>query len=249
MKSWVSRQILVYGGTLFLLCTCALAQEPTIPKNDEKARMLFDQGYEMLQSGQYEGAAKAFSESYRLSGRALILFHLADAYERQNQLQDALDTLILYEPHAEPGESSMIRKRIKALEERITKSEVPVKEPDPPLIEPKSSPLPYVLLGGGAAVLVVGGVLSIFILKTRNDIEGHCGTSDSGYYCESSSEELFRRDKNLSLVSDISFGVGGALVLTSLILFLIDDKPDDKQTGLLLTPEPSGFSLQFSTSF
>ena len=62
---------------------------------------------------------EAFRDAYALSKRPLLLFNLANAYERVGRYAKALESLRGYDPHALPDERDGISRRILNAESRV----------------------------------------------------------------------------------------------------------------------------------
>jgi len=90
---------------------------PNAPRN-ARARELYLRGDRLYTEGRYEAAVEAFQESYHLSGRPLLLFNLANAYERLARYEEALAALRDYAPHAPVEEEDQIRARLRSLTRR-----------------------------------------------------------------------------------------------------------------------------------
>ena len=83
---------------------------------DQRARELYLRGDALYAEGLYGAAIELFLESYNLSGRPLLLFNLANAYERAGRYGEAAQALRAYEPHAMPDEREAIAGRLTRLE-------------------------------------------------------------------------------------------------------------------------------------
>ena len=68
------------------LSCAAAAQEPT---PEAHARPLFVEGQRLYDLGEYDLAVAKFKEAYRLSGRPLLLFNVAQAYRQMRACSDA----------------------------------------------------------------------------------------------------------------------------------------------------------------
>jgi len=118
------------------------------PQDDEaKARQLFLEGDKSYAEGNYEAAAAAFEQAYRLSPQPALLFNLANAYDRLERPAEALRYLRIYVMSAPAGEREILEKRVEALEKRVAaeagqnqpaQPEQP--EPTPPVPSPAPEP-------------------------------------------------------------------------------------------------------------
>jgi len=84
---------------LILILTLALLLGMTGPAaaqksaDDERARELYDNGAILYEEGRYEDAIAAWKAAYDLSPKPLLLFNVANAYERIGGLLDAPEKL------------------------------------------------------------------------------------------------------------------------------------------------------------
>ncbi|MBI5536401.1 MAG: PEGA domain-containing protein [Deltaproteobacteria bacterium] len=84
------RQILSLGCLIGSLCASAplLAQEQV-----EQAKTYFNAGASAYEAGQFQAAAQAFEQAYKLAPRPAILFSLAQAFRRQYYIDKRPDNL------------------------------------------------------------------------------------------------------------------------------------------------------------
>ena len=105
-------------------------QSPSIgggaaPNPDQRARDLYEEGREKYRLAKYDEAAKAFAESYELSGRSALLLNLAAAHERAGNTSDAIDTLKQYRVYVkDEAERERLGVRIYNLEEKLRAEEL-----------------------------------------------------------------------------------------------------------------------------
>ncbi|UJR86921.1 tetratricopeptide repeat protein [Sandaracinus amylolyticus] len=179
--------LLVLALTLGIVSP-ALAQSPD-PSRDSEARALFDAGAASYEAGRYDEALGYFQRSYELSGRPQLLYNIGSAAERVRQ--DAL-ALRSYEDYLRlvPDAPNRARAetRIEALRRIVTAqgetaedttqeegSTAAVVEPSPGPSgdEPSSGPGigPWIVVGGGAAVVVAGAILLGAGLADRSAVE------------------------------------------------------------------------------
>ncbi|MFK8004222.1 MAG: tol-pal system YbgF family protein [Polyangiales bacterium] len=156
-----------------------IAPEDTAPENAqdapsaltmERARALFDAGSAAVEAGDYEGAFRYFTESYELSRLPRMLFNLGSAAER---MQHSAEALGFYRQFLEEVPNARNRQfaegRIRALEAVVAEAEAAQNgageqdsETNAMPAEPEQQGTPasaWVLLGGGVAAVVGGGVL------------------------------------------------------------------------------------------
>ena len=143
-----------------LLGGAARAQEEgTAADIDARARELYDNGAILYDEGRYEDAIVAWEEAYRLSGRPLLLYNIANAQERLGQWRAALDTLNRYRAYARPEERERLDRRIANLERRLAEdpglTAAPPASPPPPTAAPED-PRQRRWRGSGGGSIVFG---------------------------------------------------------------------------------------------
>jgi hypothetical protein len=222
--------------------------EPTT--NDERAHALFRVGDAAYSEGRYEDALRAFSEAYQLSGRPQLLFNLANCHEHLGRNAEAIDALEKYLATAnvkdrDPVEGRIVRlKRLEARgeaadprNEREPRGEeireaAPVTQSLPTAAsstgvmtdKPSSSVVPWVLVGGGAALVLTGSVFGILTLDARSDAKAGCSDSPAGHVCDEGARSALDREKTFGLVADI--GIASGLLLGGIGTYLlVTDKP------------------------
>jgi tetratricopeptide (TPR) repeat protein len=112
--------VLVLG---LLLSGNAFAQggEPR-DSDDERARVLYQNGAILYEEGRYEDAIRAWEEAHRLSKRPLFLFNIANALERIGRWQEALEYLNRYRAFAPAEERTVLERRMRNIERRLDES-------------------------------------------------------------------------------------------------------------------------------
>lgn len=186
---------------------------------DARARELYLEGDRHYQEGRYEQAVSAFQESYRLSGRPLLLFNLANAYERLARYREALDSLQAYLPHAPFHEQAQVRARIASLEQRAAEA---------PATAPRRSGSDDTLLalgvavGAGGLVLGVGGiVMGALALDARGRAQAGCASADGVTLCDASARDALEEDSLFALLADIGIVTGGVALAAGVVLAIL----------------------------
>lgn len=151
---------------------------PVSNADDDKARVFYLNGERLYNEGRYEEAVVAFQSAYSLSPRPLLLFNMANAYERLGKLQEAIDTLNKYRVFADPVEQDILLARVQTLETRLAqqRARVPLPDPQPvlpnPIVPHRRSPAPWVVaVGGGVLGLVGAGTAGLTWFDSRTLIE------------------------------------------------------------------------------
>lgn len=198
----------------------AHAQDQTA--NEDRAKELYGNGVILYEEGQYEDAIAAWQEAYRLSNKALLLYNIANAYERLGELQEALDNLNRYRAFAPADEKEALDRRMRNIERRMQDAAVaapPVvvtrpDEPDTVATTPIATggngvgTFPIVLIGTGTAATGAGVVFGIGALSARRDARALCTDSGAGTFCPDAASQAISRDATQSILADVSIGVG-----------------------------------------
>jgi tetratricopeptide (TPR) repeat protein len=82
----------VLGGTGRLQAQDA----PVVPASEEEARIVFEEGRDAFEHGQYTVALAKFRRSYELSGRPTLLYNIGIAHDRLREDEEALDAFDRY---------------------------------------------------------------------------------------------------------------------------------------------------------
>ncbi len=230
-----------------MICA-SLAPTRAQAQGDEQARQLYIQGDRYYQEGRYEEAVQAFQESYRMSGRPLLLFNLANAYERLGRYGEALEALRGYQPHAAPNEQQQISIRITHLEQRAA--------------EGGGGPATYdeTLVGVGAAIgalgvlmVIGGGVSGALALDARETALANCAMLGETRYCDSGASGALADDELFSLLADVGIGVGGAAVVAGVVLLIVGatSGPASQEYAVLpyFVPRPGGGEVGATFAF
>ena len=87
--------------------------------DDERARVLYENGAILYEEGQYEDAVTAWQQAYELSDRPLFLFNIANALERIGRWTEALEYLNRYRAFAAAEERTVLERRMRNIERRL----------------------------------------------------------------------------------------------------------------------------------
>lgn len=202
--------------------------------DDARARELFENGALLYDEGRYEDAIVAWQESWRLSGRPLLLFNMANAAERLGRWNDAMDLLSRYRALAPADERETLDRRIGNIERRIEELDArPL--PAPPGAAASTIPsasgspapssgsaatlptrppriVPIALLTAGSLSVVTGTVFAFRALDARADAGALCVPRNGEHWCPESAATALATDRQSALVADVTIGVGlGAL--------------------------------------
>lgn len=227
--------------------------EPELPTDpDARARALYQRGDLAYSEGRLEEAIDDFRAAYELSGRPLLLFNIANAFERLGSYRSTVDALRRYREVAPEAERSTLDRRIDSLEQRIEERDRRGRPAPPPPIEPNL--LPTTILAIGAGVTVLSGVaFAIAATVARDDAREHCVELDRGLICDQRADAALARDEAFSLTADILFGVGAAAAVGAIVWWLVEvnqpseTPPETAPTvDILASPDHAQLRLQLS---
>ena len=250
------------------------AQPGARTSDDERAHELYLHGDRLYAEGAYAAAIEIFREAYKLSGRPLLLFNLANAYERVGRYQDAAAALHSYEAHAPTNERESIARRILHLESRVGQAKAeavpdaaPERRTDATAAatnattndgglssadasqqqqEPKAgdSTLGWALTGSGAVLLIAGGIAASVASAARLAAEDLC----MGGICRIEARDAIDRDKTFSVLADVGFALGAGALVTGFVLLLITDSGDTTERAHLHLDD-DGLGVGYSGTF
>lgn len=219
---------------LSLICGSPLAfakDGDPVDRDDQKARQLFREGDKAYAEKRFEDAAKAFMQSYELSGRPLMLYNVANAFEQLGRWEDAANVLREYRRYAPKNELRTVDARIASLTARAEREKLQTLKEEQVWAEKSdeenkgiNSVRGVALVSSGAATLLTGGVLAILAKLERNKIEEQCSELNGSRFCPASTNENFRRDRALSISADVAFAAGLAITGVGIYYLVRDNK-------------------------
>jgi len=250
----------------------ALAQETDgAVTDDQRAEELFFLGDQLYAQGRYEAAITAFQESYRLSGRPLLLFNIANAQERAGRWEEAVVSLRAWLEHAPEAERPAVQSRIASIEERIRERDASRVEPSPtepppplPVVQPPApdlaaeppppaapgrsiSPLGVALIAGGGAVALLGTGFGIASLRQGASADNGCVTVGGETLCSGEVSGELDKNRAFALAADVTLPVGLAVAAVGLYLVLRSD--DEGGPEVAASPRAGGGVLTVAGTF
>lgn len=235
---------------------------------DARARELYENGARLYDEGLYEDAIAAWKAAHDLSERPLLLYNIANAYERIGKYQEALDHLNRYRALAPSSERETLERRMRNIERRL--EEEKANQPATTTTEPtdtgpsmtvtKTTPVrstagPHPagigLVVGGGVGLALGGVFGGLALRERASARALCTEVATGDpLCPSEAKAHTDADRQWSLGGDIAFIAGGAALGAGVIVLIASATQPDKQ-ALRLTPSvgPGGAAVLLQGRF
>ncbi|MEN0063878.1 MAG: tetratricopeptide repeat protein [Myxococcota bacterium] len=223
---------------------------------EAQARQLYIEGDAHYAAGRYEEAAQHFQQAYNLSGRPVLLYNLANVYERMSDYVSAADCLRRYLDSSEVHDVVSVRERLRRLELTISTARPETGPPEtfPPASEPvRSPPWPGVVLGAATAGAAVSAVtFGLLTNDARLEAATLCGASPEGVtLCRADAVAPLERERNLSLATDISIGATAALGTATVVYFATragrkGRQSDGTRVSLVPSWRPGGAQLVLS---
>ncbi len=232
---------------LLLWCLAAARAEEPLPvapdpasvtdAADARARELFQNGVILYDEGRYEDAVAAWGEAWRLSGRPLLLYNMANATERLGRWTEAMDLLSRYRAFAPADERETLDRRIGNIERRIA-AELPPTGTNGSrsvaTVPPRRLPVaPLVLFGVGGVGLATGAASGLLVLDARAEADALCREAR----CPASAGPALADDRTRSLVADIGLGVGIAALGAGVITLAVGPR---SAVRVGVAPRPTG---------
>ena len=232
---------------LLLLASLALtppafAQSSPTPAEVEQAKQLFRNGATLYDEGRYEDAIAAWQEAYNLSKEPVLLFNIANAYERLGRYQESYDALNRYRAFAPESEREAIERRLVNLEARLKEqpaSTTTTTPPPAPKPEKERSGLliPVAFYGVGVAGLGVGTGFALRASGARDEAASLCAPTDTSALCPDSAAGAISRDRTSSHIADVGFAVGAVGLVGGTALMFVGRSSE----GVAVSPTLNGF--------
>jgi tetratricopeptide (TPR) repeat protein len=211
------------------LFTCALVMVGAAPSyadtSDKKAAHLFDESIERYRQGRFQEAIDLLKQAYALKPAPVLLYDLARAYEGLGDTDGALDAYRAYlrdDPTAK--DRGGIEVRIATLqrqhderEARLHAAATPITPSPPPAEAPpahRASPVPWVLVGVGAAGIGAGAVLGILARARHDDALAESAAMRA--------TDLQSNAQHFATAANVAFVMGGALAIGGLVWGIVD---------------------------
>jgi tetratricopeptide (TPR) repeat protein len=234
----------------------------------DEAATLSDQAIEKFQAKDYEGAVALFEKAYGIDPNPNYLFNIGRVYEEAGNLEKAVEFYAKFVK--QPGvdldsrEEALSRlKVLRAIVEETTEKppeEKPEEKPEDKPVVDNTPPEPVVdqdaqrkrklmrgvgfgLLGVGAAALIGGGVAGGLAQGDHNK----AGAAET----PTENLDLLGSSQTKSLAANVLFGVGGAFLLTGVILVAVGFTKPKPTSRVALAPSfgPRGGGVAFRLRF
>jgi tetratricopeptide (TPR) repeat protein len=232
---------------------------------------LNERGSSLYAEGDYRRAVELFLQAYAIDGDPNLLFNIAACYEGLGDRDGALEKYraFLADPNADPegrprAEGAIARLLAHesaqpphaTLEPLVAPvappaSAPPAAAPGPPA-GPKSGGipqwLPWAVLGGGAALSVVGITIYALGAADHREVTEASGYDDPNAVVRSSrehAEALVESGDTKKVVGATTAAVGGAIVIGSVLWRVLDsstERADEPSVGVALSPSAASFA-------
>ncbi|MCK6524312.1 tetratricopeptide repeat protein [Myxococcota bacterium] len=241
---------------LFLLAALAAVAPAAHAQDDAteaRAKELYENGAALYEEGRYEEAILAWEEAYRLSSRPVLLFNIANAYERLGRYDEAIDALSRYRAFAKAEERESLDRRMQNLERRrdearaaavatqVAQPTQPTPTTPTPAVKSGPSPLPFVIMGAGVAGVGVGAVFGARSLSAGAEAEALC--VGEALLCSGEAGPYLESAKRSALIADVSLITGAVLVVGGLGLGVFGKQGE--AVSLSATPTSLTLSARF----
>jgi tetratricopeptide (TPR) repeat protein len=238
----------------------------------DEAEALSGQAIEKFQDKDFEGAVALFEKAYSIDPQPNFLFNIGRVYEEAGNFEKAVEYYAKFvkQPGVDLDSRTVALERLKALREILEataekqpdekqpdETEPEEKQPDetepvPPPPEPVDQDAQrkrkalrgagFGVLGVGAAVLIGGAVAGGLAQGDSNKAEEAADPS--------AGQDLLASSQTKALAADVMYGIGGALLLTGVILVAVGySKPKTQRVALTPSFGPRGAGVDLRLRF
>lgn len=253
---------------LALVACASLTHAQTTREPPPEAVQLSTQAAEHYANGQYGEAAADLEDALQLDpGSPTLLYNLARVYELMGDVEKALANAEAYQLVV-PPENVEERELAESTVQRLTgardylrlrqQAQQQGAAPELRQLAPRvivrergiaDTPF-WITLGVGAGLAVVGGVLGGFALAINNDVNDRrirMGQSLDAY--RAGLETDGERADRFALTADILLAVGGATLVSALLLYVLRVRTYERDADTELSIDTNGMSLSLRRTF
>ena len=230
------------------------------PEDLERGRELFENGKSLYLDGSYDPAVAAFKQAYAVSGDPLLLYNIAQAHDRADKYDDAIEYFEYYRAFAPASEREALEEKVASLQRRKLKAQAEAADADEPAEtgtetatetpretkpddggQPTRSPAsgtddPGPIFGPAAIALTaiaavgLGAGIGLGVASSRRGNDVENACTDNPVVCPEGAESDLDSSKNLALGADIAFGVGAAAAVGAVVVIAINASRRKKAT-------------------
>lgn len=241
----------LWAVVLCLLAASVASAQPDEP--EDEAKRLFTSGRAAFEQGRFEDALHDFEASYASSGRAQLLYNIAQCHDRMRKDRAAIDAFERYLAAAPDADNrAAVEARLALLRAAVVQADAP--QPEVPVIStPSPSPPPrqrqeqrkarvlptgpMLTLGAGFGVAASGGVLMILGQRGRHDVE----QARDGISYGALRNQLDKAEHEW-LAGQVLVGVGAAVMVAAGAWFALERR--DARTKARLSLLPNGLAVE-----
>ncbi|WP_106391485.1 tetratricopeptide repeat protein [Enhygromyxa salina] len=222
----------------------------------DEAESLSEQAIVKFSAKDYDGAVELFQKAYDTDPQPNYLFNIGRVHEEAGKLEKAVEFYATFvkQPGVDIDSREVALDRLKVLRAILQETEVKEPEKGPEDEEPEdeapenTSPVPppdpvdqdaerkgkimrgagFGLLGVGAGVLIGGAVVGA-LAQSDNGKAGDAADPAAG-------QELLSSSQSKAVTADVLLGVGGALLLTGVVLVALGYRAKAKTERVALAP-------------
>jgi tetratricopeptide (TPR) repeat protein len=199
--------------------------QPEVDLRDEEARSLFESGRAAFAQGRYEVALGRFREAYELSGRAELLYNVAQCADRLRRDEEAIEAFERFSiavPDA--PERAQVEARLEVLRRQVADAarSRALREEHAELVADRANDRgagPWVVVISGGAIAIAGGVFLGVALAERADIEGLTRADGTSF---EEVEGALDRVPIFSTIGAVALGVGAAALAAGIVWLVAD---------------------------
>ena len=237
----------------------------------ERAAALFEQGSSDYTLGNYPSAIEKFEEAYRLSNEPEMLYNLGQAYWKSYDVEPSVDVLrkarVLFLNYQKilgnGGEhSDEVETFIGKLEAQIEGLGAELEEhpneqptdPGPAASTPDNDrkgalgPMGFAGIGlAGVGALGGGSLVAVGLISRQRLVDQRADELDHPAFDDDRDAEYDTNIAKAQTMTYVAAGVGGALLVTGIVLIAVDAAKRKKGRSLAIRPRlgPGGVAVRF----
>lgn len=235
----------------------------------DEAEQLSEQAIAEFSAKNYAGAVELFQQAYEIDPQPNYLFNIGRVYEEAGEFEPAVEYYAKFvkQPGVDLSSREIALERLRVLRAILEETREPQTEPEQPQPEPEVTPqvtpppqpvdndaqrkrktmraAGFGLVGVGAGALIGAAVVGSLAQNDRDDAFDR-DQADS----LTARQDLLDKAQSKALTADVLYGVGGALLLTGVILVAVGySKPKTQRVALTPSFGPSGGGMELRLRF